>query len=77
MNLSQEAINCFLSEVCNLGSIASRGRLVPVFLRKPIVTCDFTGVEGSRPPVPPSGSTYVKAEDKFPAGKERVKESSP
>ena len=40
-----------------LDPIAFQGGSIPVFLRRPIATCDFRGSSG--PPCPPSGSTHV------------------
>ena len=42
----------------SLGLIASRGRSIPVCLKKPIATCDFPAGE-SGTPVPHSGSALV------------------
>ena len=46
-----------LKQLDPLGPIASQGRYVPVFIRKPIITCDFPVGRGSRP-VLPSGYAH-------------------
>ena len=57
-NIFQRALRTSLEKQLDpIGPIASQGRSVPVFLRKPIATCDFPG--GVRPPAPHhSGSTH-------------------
>ena len=62
-HISQRAVQTSLEKLLDpLGPIASRERSVPVFLRKPIATCNFHGGVGGwwgvRIPCPPSGSAH-------------------
>ena len=51
--LSKRAIRTTLEKQLDpMGPIASRGVSLPVFLKKPVATCDFPGGGGSRPSIP-------------------------
>ena len=50
----QSAVLTSLEKQLDLrGPITSRGRSVPIFLRKPIATCDFAGGGGGPDPLSP------------------------
>ena len=49
--MSEGSVGVLFWSLTYLGPIASQGKTVPIFQRKPIATCDFPGGEGCPDPL--------------------------